>query len=55
MQDKKLVINVSVPIVAVYLLAVTFVLDMRTVWTAMPKYGRFGDLTTLMLVTGVVT
>jgi hypothetical protein len=52
MQEKKLSIKISPTILALYLLALTFVLDMRTVWTAIPKYGRFGDITTLMLLTG---
>ena len=54
MQEKKLVINFSVPLAAVYLLAVTFVFEMRSVWTAMPKYSRINDLLLLLLVVATV-
>lgn len=54
MQDKKLVVNISVPVVAIYLLAVTFVLEMRSVWTSIPRFGRVNDLLVIMLVGGAL-
>lgn len=54
MQEKKLVIHISVPVVAIYLLAVTFVLEMRSVWTSIPRFGRVNDLLVLMLVAGTL-
>ncbi len=50
MQEKEFVIKFSVPMAAIYLLAVTLILDMRSVWTSMPKYSRINDLLLLMLV-----
>ncbi len=55
MYDRKLVVNVSVPVVGLYLLAITYVIDLRTVWTAMPKYGRIADLLTGLLLVGAGT
>ena len=49
MQERKLTIRFSAPMAAVYLLAVTFVFEMRSVWTAMPRYSRINDLLLLAL------
>ena len=54
MQEKKLMINVSVPVVAVYILAVTFVFEMRSVWTTIPRFGMINNLLLLSLVVGTL-
>ena len=54
MQDKKLVVKISLPAVAIYLLAVTFVLEMRSVWTSIPRFGRLNDLLVIMLISGAL-
>ena len=54
MQERKLTIRFSAPMAAVYLLAVTFVFEMRSVWTAMPRYSRINDLLLLALVGATV-
>ncbi len=54
MSERKLVIKFSAPMAAVYLLAVTLVFEMRSVWTAMPKYSRINDLLLMALVGATV-
>lgn len=53
MLKKKIVLNVTE--LAVSLLALTLVLNLRTVWTVMPSFARFNDLVDLMLVASVAT
>ena len=54
MHERKLVIKVSVPVVAIYLLAMTFVIEMRSVWTSIPRLSRINDLLVIMLVGGAL-
>ena len=54
MNEKKLVIRFSAPMAAVYILAVTLVFEMRSAWTAMPKYSRINDLLLMALVGATV-
>lgn len=53
MLKKKIVLNV--PELAVSLLALTMVLNLRTVWTVMPSLGKFNDLVDLMLLASIGT
>ena len=52
MLEKKLLIKISPTTLSLYLLGLTFVLNMRTVWTAIPKYGRVVNLSFIMLLVG---
>ena len=50
MRDNQLVIRVSVPQMALYMLAVIFVLEMRSVWTSITRFNRVNEILILAMV-----